>query len=89
MSNFFLQRSVSLILMANIFLLIAPAPSSAQPGDLTTADTTISWTNNLGIEVDVSGNELLIAESRLTLSEKTSYLPHDGRMQIVFDGRAL
>jgi len=36
------------------------------------ADTTLSWTNHVGIVVDVSGSEPVIAESRVPLSGATS-----------------
>ncbi len=37
------------------------------------ADTTLSWTNHVGIVVDVSGTEPVIAESRFPLSGQTSW----------------
>ncbi len=54
-------------------LLIAPAPSNALPGDLATANITMSWTNHVGIIVEVSGKEPLIAENRLPFSGKNSW----------------
>jgi hypothetical protein len=37
------------------------------------ADTTMTWTNHVGIVVDVSGKEPLIAESRVPFSGKTTF----------------
>lgn len=37
------------------------------------ADTTLSWTNHVGIVIDVSGEEPVIAESRIPLSGKTTW----------------
>lgn len=39
------------------------------------ADTTMSWTNHVGIVVDTSGDEPIIAESRVPVSGATSW-PH-------------
>lgn len=37
------------------------------------ADTTLSWTNHVGVVVDVSGKEPMIAESRVPFSGQTSW----------------
>ncbi len=37
------------------------------------ANTTMSWTNHVGIVIDVSGNEPLIAESTFPLSRRTTW----------------
>lgn len=43
------------------------------------ADTTASWTNHVGIVIDVSGSEPMIAESRVPFSGKTSWTRFTGR----------
>jgi len=45
----------------------------AKPPFTKVADTTSSWTNHVGIVADVSGNEPVIAESRVPLSGETSW----------------
>jgi Permuted papain-like amidase enzyme, YaeF/YiiX, C92 family len=37
------------------------------------ADTTLSWTNHVGVVVDISGAEPLIAESRVPISGRTTF----------------